>query len=101
MVTVHVWKPSGQNTGHASLSVGSATYISWWPDTSKKFLKAPGDPRRGLTYDEQEEGRKADFGVEIGGLDEGAILRWWEDFERQKREWELHDSIVHTWWSSH
>jgi hypothetical protein len=91
MVTVHVWKPSGQNTGHASLSIDVTGYISWWPDLSKKFLKAPGDPRRKLSDDESEEGRKADHQVQIARLDESAIALWWEKFERQGLDWELHD----------
>jgi hypothetical protein len=91
MVSVHVWKPSGQNTGHASLSAGPSGYISWWPDSSKKFLSAPGDPRQKLSDDEAEEGKAADFQVLIARLDENAILRWWENFERQKGDWELYN----------
>jgi hypothetical protein len=90
MVSVQVWKPSGQNTGHVSLSVWPTGYISWWPDLSKKFLSAPGEAKRSLSEDESEEGRPADFLVRIARLDEKAILYFWEGFQLHKRDWELY-----------
>ena len=90
MVSVYVWRPGGQNTGHASLLV-EPTYISWWPDSSKKFLSAPGEPKRTLAEDTSEEGHPPDWTVQIHGLDEGAMRRFWEGFLLMRHDWQLHN----------
>lgn len=85
MIRVYVWMPGPNGTemsvGHSSLWLTCGTYISWWPQDGVK-LKSPKSraSRSDLTTDKQEEGRDPDWRITIKGLNEGAILNWWEQF---------------------
>lgn len=85
MITVHVWLPkqigNQKNVGHASALVGGQTYISWWPDTSAGFGR-DYHPIRNKNYnsDAADEGCSPDWSVELAGLNEPAIIDWWEGF---------------------
>lgn len=85
MINVFVWLPKrsgGQkNVGHASMTVGGATYISWWPDEAAGFGR-DFHPIRNKSYksDVRDEGGDPDWTIPLDGLDEQAILEWWASF---------------------
>ena len=85
MITVYVWLPRQVNNekqvGHASLLVNGHTYISWWPDETAGPV---GDyhPIRNKNFasDVRDEGCSPDAAINLHGLDEAAILQWWQSF---------------------
>ena len=85
MITVYVWLPkrvnNQKNVGHASMLVNEQTYISWWPDESAG-LGRDYHPIRNKNYrsDVRDEGCNPDWSVRLQGLNEEAILNWWEGF---------------------
>lgn len=85
MVTVYVWLPkqigNQKNVGHASMLVSGHTYISWWPDQSAGFGQ-DYHPQRNKSYtsDLRDEACAPDAIINIEGLNEAAILGWWQSF---------------------
>jgi hypothetical protein len=85
MITVYVWLPkhinSQKNVGHASMMVGGHTYISWWPDETAG-LGRNYTPIRNKSFnsDVKDEGCSPDVSINLEGLDESAILQWWQGF---------------------
>jgi len=86
MINVYVWLPKQENSqkyvGHASLLVNGFSYISWWPAEEPSELRKDYSPIRNRNYDGdvQGEGRKPDCNIDLTGLDERSILRWWQSF---------------------
>ncbi|HOH62334.1 MAG TPA: RHS repeat-associated core domain-containing protein, partial [Bacilli bacterium] len=94
---VFIWRftgsLSGQNWGHASMMLDNGEYISWWPNTDtkdtiieynlliKSIYTAKAYEKRTYKQDEEEEKHSPDFVIDIQGLDEDAILKWWNDFK--------------------
>jgi hypothetical protein len=107
VITVYIWNFRGKSVawGHASMQV-SQTYISWWPQGEGRVYKYPsahasnGDLVRGtlgniyaaspfrdrqFEADCLAEGRFVkrvlpDHRIYLQGLDENAILDWWQSF---------------------
>jgi hypothetical protein len=85
MITVYVWLTkrvgSQKNVGHSSMMVAGLTYISWWPDEAAGFGR-DFHPIRNKSFqsDVKDEGSKPDVIVLLDGLDENAILDWWQQF---------------------
>lgn len=80
MVTVNIWWPKWGNIGHASAHVGDV-YISNWPgELSSVFYWGKGALN---TYaaDVSSEGGSPNFRKNVGGLNEGDILAWWDSFK--------------------
>ncbi len=84
MVIVNIWWPTlSGNIGHGSMFVGD-TYMSNWPgETSAVFLGRGWT--RAYEDDKKDEGDPPDSIFYIGGLDEQAMLQWWEGFRRNPR----------------
>ena len=101
--TAYVWPPHGPQVGHASVGVegpSGKTYISWWPSDEGKA--APGTIKSGramsiligvqgtrFTYDQDKagEGGREPYKINLEGLDEPAIIKWWDEFSLQN--WSL------------
>ncbi|GLS26824.1 hypothetical protein [Marinibactrum halimedae] len=73
MLKVHVWQPSGNMVGHASLSFGT-NYVSFWPEDAagKKDLKIkrshPGSFISDLNEDIEAEGNRYPTTITLGHL---------------------------------
>ncbi|MGZ8471225.1 MAG: hypothetical protein ACXWZ7_17635 [Gemmatirosa sp.] len=86
--TIFVWRPVGVNVGHASLSVGRGTYISWWP-SDEHVLDSPAQSS-GMRADKGFEGhpgppRNPDYAsAPITGLDEDRIVSWWAEMSGRR-----------------
>ena len=97
LLKVFIWDRKGivgpnKAMGHASIRLDDGvTYISWWPSTDRlfyfenhpetKLYWAPANAKQSYKDDRRMEGRDADHVIEIHGLDEKAILRWWKTFK--------------------
>jgi hypothetical protein len=85
MIEVYIWLPkkvgNQKNVGHASMLVGGHTYISWWPDSVAR-LGHNFHPIRNKNYksDVRDEGCVPDGNILLKGLNEKAILDWWQQF---------------------
>jgi len=94
MIIVYVWLPkqigNRKNVGHTSMLVDGHTYISWWPDESAGFGR-DYHPIRNKNYssDVADEGGVPDWSVHLKGLNEAAILDWWEGFGLSRGNLEL------------
>jgi len=84
MVAVYIWLPTVEGdekaVGHAALQVQS-TYMSWWPERAAGPV---GDfhpiRRRAFMDDTSDEGRAPDWAIHLNGLNEAAMLDWWQTF---------------------
>jgi len=69
--------------GHTSLRLDDGTYISYWPDCNLPKDNPPWRtcPARPSDYDRdfEEEGKMPPLEIQIDGLDEAAIKRWWNN----------------------
>lgn len=86
MVRVNIWWPNVRagNIGHASMQVNDV-YISNWPgELSSVFLWGKGSL---FTFDSDKtsEGGAPDTFIQIDGLDENAMVSWFEEFKRNPR----------------
>ena len=86
-VTVYVWLPKAGAVGHASMKLENGTYISLWPSegvtkTNKKKSQH-GERNESLDEDIYYEERPPDLVFHISDLDEGAIQRWWDNFDEK------------------
>ena len=101
MVTVYVWKFRGKNVawGHAAVRV-QQTHMSWWPEDGHRISSFPNAQRLPLVgsalgkvysahpFRDQrladdirfEEQQPPDKQIDCTGLDENAMLDWWESF---------------------
>lgn len=89
MLVVYVWNYRGKNDawGHASMQVGS-TYISWWPEHPGQVPSGlhkniySSYPIRNRTFGADVEAEKSapDHIISINGLNERAVLDWWQSF---------------------
>lgn len=63
------------------------TYISWWPrgNDADLFNTVEASTVPNLTTDIMNEGRRPDRSINISGLDEAAIRRWWDAFKRNRK----------------
>ena len=96
-VKVYVWLPRIPSVGHASMELDNGTYISLWPGEDKtgkkkkrkkikKGKKDQHDERsENLDEDIYNEDRSQDYTFRIYDLDEGAIQRWWDNFDGRWR----------------
>ena len=89
-VTVYFWGARGTNVGHVSMKLGNGTYISLWPRDGKLSLRSTGrteeenrrsERSQSLDEDIANEERSYDDSIDIGGLDEDAMQRWWDNFK--------------------
>ena len=97
MIKVHVWNFQGSKSawGHASMHLGSK-YISWWPGSARDYhLGTAKIPIysvahiHGQTFarDKELEGGPPDHTIELAGLDEKQVERWWKNFNQPGRDW--------------
>jgi RHS repeat-associated protein len=90
LATVHIWNFHGKhNVGHASVTLGDKTHISWWPAVGESptlFNAVDGQP---LSYrsDVRSEGRKPDLTINLDGLDEAAMKEWWEKYKKNQKHY--------------
>lgn len=89
MVTVYIWLPTSENYGHAGLRVRNGapsndTYVSWWPEETgfwrsyRIVTGVPATQHRVVGTDLSDEGaRDPEHIIQVGRLDEGAIVAWW------------------------
>jgi len=77
------------------MKLKDGTYISWWPSNSrtdftfgKKLPIYTATPNPNQTYanDVSSEGQKPNHVINIKGLNEAAIKKWWIDFKK-KNKW--------------
>lgn len=80
------WRAQGDSKfGHISLLLDDGTYISYWPSrpVPKDALPYIHDvpPRLPANYEHDlaQEGGRAPLEIEIDGLDEEAIKKWWNN----------------------
>jgi RHS repeat-associated protein len=88
LATVHIWDfHDMRNVGHSSMTLNDGTYISWWPKGSDAeiFNTVAATTMQSLSDDIRNEGRQPDRNINVDGLDEAAIRRWWDDFKRNKK----------------
>ena len=95
-----IWNQTGSagkgNWGHVAILLDDGTYISWWPG-------APDDPNNpntvyedgglhwarnarlpGYADDVAGEGHGPDEDIYINSLDEEAMKKWWNEFQKNK-----------------
>jgi hypothetical protein len=107
MVVVFIWNYRGKNLawGHASLLVDEGSpagrvYISWWPSATgrepiipyaigplQNIYRAPAIKGRNYVQDIRDEEQQPDHRIELHGLDETAIKKWWDNFHRGANQW--------------
>lgn len=94
MVTVFIWRPTRTAYGHAAMRVTGGKpsgniYISWWPSDAVSGVDcSPADPNTSLAQDiAAENNRRPDFAIDITGLNETAIKRWWARYARRATQW--------------
>jgi len=91
-LTVHVWNYRGKDEawGHAALTLGDGTHISWWPSgvrfdqmpfLSDVYSAVPNDPQR-FADDVTLEGQPPDEQIRVRCLDQRRIKTWWGHFQR-------------------
>ena len=98
--TVYYWPPHEQQVGHVAIGVAGAkgaAYLSWWPadgskDDGKGMAKSiiigvPG-ARFTLDKDVEGEGGRQPITTAIDGLDEAAMIKWW-NAEFPAKTWSL------------
>src|SRR5215207_8875116 len=89
MITVYIWKFRGklEAWGHASMLVRK-TYMSWWPQGDGR-IRSKIHPDiydaypigfRTFEDDVRDEQADPDRIVQLGPLNEGAALDWWQSF---------------------
>ncbi|MBI1869706.1 MAG: RHS repeat-associated core domain-containing protein, partial [Chlamydiae bacterium] len=127
LLKVHIWSYRGKSEawGHASMTLDNAdkTHISWWPDQprdSKTLIpivySAPPRQPQLFKDDVRFEGQMPDFEVQITGLDEEKIEKWWKKFKKDN-QWKTRGQNCSTtvadglkaggadkyasWWKSH
>ena len=68
--------------GHAAITLGDGTHISWWPTDTTEGKECKKNPRDVGSLDEdiRLEGRRPDKTFAVAGLDETACRKWWRDF---------------------
>jgi hypothetical protein len=87
MVTVYVWRSRDDAYGHASVKVSRGSppgevYMSWWPVDDGEDYCSPAHVDRTFAQDQADEGQYPDAVIEIDGLDETAMKRFWSDWQR-------------------
>jgi len=96
LLTVNIWTSRGKSEawGHASDTLDNGTHISWWPSSNRNGSKSgkgvySAPPNIPQTYadDRRLEGDPGppmdpDQQIYIPGLDEAAIEKWWEDYQK-------------------
>ena len=103
-VTVYIWDSHGtEAVGHASLALSDGTYISWWPHSDAKKRLPTGhtkiskaSPNPTLEDDIRDEDGQKPTSINVGGLNENAIKKWWMDFKTKETEWRLLDQNCST-----
>jgi RHS repeat-associated protein len=93
LLEVYIWRYTGtkENWGHAAIRLENGTYISWWPGPdnfsggSKIFESDAFEPS--YARDVQLEQAPPDVVIRLTNLDEAAIQRWWDDFQKKTKKW--------------
>jgi RHS repeat-associated protein len=99
LLTFHYWLPEG-GYGHVSITLDNGTYISRWPQQNGRnhgscawgkpinVYSVPAIPGRNYIDDMEDEGNRPSKDVRIGGLDEDAIQKWWDQYRGDpSNEW--------------
>ena len=83
---IYYWSPyHNSKKGHSSLLLDDGTYISYWPTCEERFRWEPQPflscASRSSNYDKdvQGEGDRKPQSIQVDGLDEAAIKRWWNN----------------------
>lgn len=93
LLKVNIWnyRGSADAWGHASITLDNGTYISWWPGAKRSYA-LPGLPiysappaMENFAKDVEWEGQNPDVTVQIDGLDEAAIQKWWDAFKNNNQ----------------
>jgi hypothetical protein len=93
VVSVHIWDPRGgkRSLGHASVTLGDGTHISWWPNTTEDpgvFTVCPANDPQGYGDDVDLEGnRPPDRTILLRSLDQKKIKQWWRQFSLVNHLW--------------
>ena len=96
LLQVYVWNYQGSRTawGHASITLDDGTHISWWPSGDRHvdiniphapIYSARANKNQTMDRDIRLEGGEPDQVIIINGLDEAAIKKWWEEFQKTQR----------------
>src|SRR5579864_4186396 len=85
LLKVLIWNSTSGTWGHTAVQLDDGTYISFWPaDGAPKnpFSNVPSTTHT-QALDIEAEGKKPDEVVQINGLDELAIAKWWTEFKNK------------------
>lgn len=93
--TVYVWLPNEGRVGHASMEIGTSSYVSFWPSDAagKKDVKVgqSHDAAFPESYaaDRQLEGGAADEKIALAGLDEAKMIDAWNELKQGQARYNL------------
>lgn len=100
LLTLHYWAPGGTGKdkwhGHVAVTLDDGTYISHWPASNAGYPYIfPTDAREpNKYYDILGEGGRLPQDIPINGLDETAIKKWWDNYDKDFSIWNNCSDVV-------
>ena len=76
---IFVWNPQDKAFGHASMSLDTGAYVSWWPRGEISGFGSKDAQSQRIPGDKKAEGRNPDYASPpIKGLDQSAMTMQWK-----------------------